>query len=260
MGTGHQFCLLGQFLGRFQDSHGSSIRHRNIATLPCRKAPILESPHELVLSECQTFLFNKNGGPLLNRDGLVEYIPRLFSRDESEELFQELLTTTPWQHDEVILFGQKRVLSRKVAWLGDGGFSYSYSGTSKTASSWSPALLLIKQRVEYQCAYRFNSCLLNLYHDGSEGMGWHSDDEKTLGRNPVIASVSFGAERIFKLKHRESKEVVSKLLENGSLLLMRGETQHHWSHTMPKTKKITTPRINLTFRMFLGLEAADQIP
>ena len=188
----------------------------------------------------QSFLFNEGAGPLLNRDGIVEYRPSLFSSAESEELFGALLTTTPWQHDEVILFGQKRVLPRKVAWHGDGDFSYSYSGTSKTASPWSPALLL------------FNSCLLNLYHDGSEGMGWHSDDEKTLGRNPVIASVSFGAERIFKLKHRETKEVISVLLENGSLLVMKGETQHHWLHAMPKTKKITTPRINLTFRTFLG--------
>ena len=110
----------------------------------------------------------------------------------------------------------------------------------------------VKERVEQQTTQRFNSCLLNLYHDGSEGMGWHSDDEKTLGLNPVIASVSFGAERIFKLKHRKSKEVVSVLLEQGSLLIMKGETQHHWVHTMPKTKKVTTPRINLTFRQFVG--------
>ena len=179
-------------------------------------------------------------------------MPFLFSSAESEDLFGALLTRTPWQHDEVMLFGQKRVLSRKVAWHGDGDFSYSYSGTSKTASPWSPALLLIKERVENQCAHRFNSCLLNLYHDGSEGMGWHSDDEKTLGLNPVIASVSFGAERIFKLKHRESKEVITVLLENGSLLVMKGETQHYWVHAMPKTKKISRPRINLTFRTFRG--------
>jgi alkylated DNA repair dioxygenase AlkB len=163
----------------------------------------------------------------------VEYAPLLFTRAESEDLFSQLLATTPWQQDEVVIFGQRRILSRKVAWLGDAGFTYSYSGTSKTTSPWSPALWLI-------------------YHDGSEGMGWHSDDEKTLGRNPVIASVSFGAERIFKLKHRKSGEVVSVLLEDGSLLVMKGETQHHWVHTMPKTKKITTPRINLTFRTFLG--------
>ncbi len=220
--------------------------------MSCREAPFLESPPELVLSRNQTSLLIERESHLLPRDGVVEYKPALFSDAESEDLFGALLTTTPWQHDEVILFGQKRVLSRMVAWHGDGDFSYSYSGTSKTASPWSPELLLIKQRVEQQCAHRFNSCLLNLYHDGSEGMGWHSDDERTLGRNPVIASVSFGAERIFKLKHRESKEVINVLLENGSLLVMKGQTQHHWLHTMPKTKKISRPRINLTFRTFLG--------
>lgn len=189
---------------------------------------------------------------LLPRDGVAEYLGKICSPEEAPMLFDDLLATSPWQPDEVVLFGRKRILSRKVAWMGDAGFTYSYSGTSKTASPLTPALLLIKKRVEQQCAHRFNSCLMNLYHDGSEGMGWHSDDEKTLGRNPVIASVSFGAERVFKLKHRESKEIVSVLLENGSLLVMKGATQHHWIHAMPKTKKITTPRINLTFRTFLG--------
>lgn len=200
----------------------------------------------------QQTLFPKSDHPLLNRDGVVEYLPSLFSSSESESLFRELLKTTPWKRDEVILFGQKRILSRKVAWMGDDGFSYSYSGISKTAVPWTSALIVVKERVELRTAQRFNSCLLNLYHDGSEGMGWHSDDEKTLGRNPVIASVSFGAERIFKLKHRESKEVVSVLLEQGSLLVMKGETQHRWVHTMPKTKKVSAPRINLTFRLFVG--------
>ena len=188
----------------------------------------------------------------------MEYLPSLFSPLESESLFRELLETTPWEEDEVVLFGQRRKLSRKVAWMGDGGFTYAYSGTSKTASRWTPPLILVKERVERRTDHRFNACLLNLYHDGSEGMGWHSDDEKTLGRNPVIASVSFGAERIFKLKHRKSKEVVSVLLEQGSLLVMKGETQHHWVHTMPKTKKVSTPRINLTFRLFVGTQSGPQ--
>lgn len=200
----------------------------------------------------QESLFKESDRPLLPYDGASEYTPSVFSGAESESLFQELLEITPWQEDEVVLFGQRRILSRKVAWMADAGFTYSYSGTSKSAFPWTPPVALVKERVERHTAQRFNSCLLNLYHDGSEGMGWHSDDEKTLGRNPVIASVSFGAERIFKLKHRESKEVVSVLLEHGSLLVMKGKTQHHWVHTMPKTKKITTPRINLTFRMFLG--------
>jgi alkylated DNA repair dioxygenase AlkB len=206
----------------------------------------------------QQTLFQEIDHPILMRDGTVEYTPSFFARPEAESLFQELLETTPWQKDEVELFGQRRTLSREVAWMGDAGFTYSYSGGSKTASPWTPALVLVKERVERRTALRFNSCLLNLYHDGSEGMGWHSDDEKTLGRNPVIASVSFGAERIFKLKHRKSKEVVSVLLEQGSLLVMKGETQHHWVHTMPKTKKITTPRINLTFRLFVGTEEDPQ--
>lgn len=197
-------------------------------------------------------LFKERDRQLLPRDGVADYMPSFFSRVESGSLFQALLETTPWQEDEVVLFGQRRILSRKVAWMGEVGFTYSYSGTSKTAAPWTPALLLVKERVERTCAHRFNSCLLNLYHDGMEGMGWHSDDEKTLGENPAIASVSFGAERIFKLKHRESKEVVSVLLEHGSLLVMKGSTQHHWVHAMPKTKKVTAPRINLTFRTFLG--------
>ena len=198
------------------------------------------------------FFFHPHSVNLLPRDGIVEYLGRVFSSEESDTLFHELLATSPWQEDEVILFGQKRILSRKVAWMGDNGLTYSYSGTSKTASPWTAPLMSIRERVEKLSGHPFNTCLLNLYHDGSEGMGWHSDDEKTLGRNPVIASVSFGAERIFKLKHRKSKEVVSVLLEQGSLLIMKGETQHHWVHTMPNTKRVTTPRINLTFRQFVG--------
>jgi alkylated DNA repair dioxygenase AlkB len=204
------------------------------------------------LSQDQTSLFKEIDRSLLQRDGVAEYTPSLFDCIESEHLFKELLSSTPWENDEVLFFGQRRVLSRKVAWMGDAGFTYSYSGTSKTASPWTPPLQRIREQVETRCGQEFNSCLLNLYHDGSEGMGWHSDDEKTLGRNPVIASVSFGAERPFRFKHRVTKEVVPLILENGSLLVMKGETQHHWVHALPKTKKITSPRINLTFRTFLG--------
>jgi hypothetical protein len=232
-------------------------RHRDIASLSCRKAPVLESPSQLVVTPSGATTVVKTGSLLpylsfLPYDGAVDYCPALFESGESLHLFGELLAGIPWQQDEVILFGEKRILSRKVAWMGDGEFTYTYSGTSKVAAPWTPALLTIKERVESECGNQFNSCLLNLYHDGSEGMGWHSDDEKTLGENPVIASVSLGAERIFKLKHRKSGEVVSVLLQNGSLLVMKGATQHHWVHTMPKTKKITTPRINLTFRKFAG--------
>lgn len=199
----------------------------------------------------QTSLWQDAGGELLPRDGSAEYYAKLFSSAEASDIFNTLSGTIPWEQDEVVLFGQKRVLSRKMAWIGDSTFCYSYSGSRKTALPWTPALLLIKERVEKMIAHPFNSCLLNLYHDGMEGMGWHSDDEKTLGKNPVIASVSFGAERVFRMKHRLSKEIVSVTLEHGSLLVMKGATQHHWVHAMPKTKKISTPRINLTFRTFL---------
>jgi len=198
----------------------------------------------------QASLWQEVADNLLPCDGAAEYHPKLFSHSESFDLFKELFGTIPWEQDEVVLFGQRRILSRKMAWMGDGSFCYSYAGSSKTATPWTPAVLRIKERVEKRSAHHFNACLLNLYHNGMEGMGWHSDDEKTLGKNPVIASVSFGAERVFRLKHRISKEVVSVILEHGSLLVMKGATQHHWVHAMPKTKKIITPRINLTFRTF----------
>lgn len=200
----------------------------------------------------QQVLWDAGRHNLLPRDGIVEYLGKVFSRKDSQALFEDLLLTAPWQADEVILFGKRHILSRKVTWMGDAGFTYSYSGTSKTASPWTPAVLRIKECVEKLSGHVFNSCLLNLYHDGSEGMGWHSDDERTLGRNPVIASVSLGAERPFRFKHRASKEVIPLILEDGSLLVMKGETQHHWLHALPKTKMANAPRINLTFRSFSG--------
>jgi hypothetical protein len=231
---------------------------RHVASLPCWEAEVLEPSSKLVVNPKQASLWGDAGVNLLPHDGIVEYESQFFSREESVELFNELLATMPWEQDEVILFGQRRVLSRKVAWVGDGKFCYSYSGTSKVASPWTKPLLQIKERVERQCSHPLNSCLLNLYHDGAEGMGWHSDDEKTLGPNPLIASLSLGAERVFKLKHKQSGEVVSINLENGSLLVMKGETQHHWVHTVPKTKKVSTPRINLTFRYFVGTIPSEE--
>jgi alkylated DNA repair dioxygenase AlkB len=135
-----------------------------------------------------------------------------------------------------------------VAWYGDIGYSYRYSGTSKTACAWTCELLELKELVQNQTNSTFNSCLLNLYRDGNEGMSWHSDDEKALGKDSTIASLSLGAERKFALRHKRTGETVSVVLEDGSLLLMKGATQTYWQHSLPKSKKITTPRINLTFR------------
>ena len=145
-------------------------RHRDVAALPCGQAPFLESPSQLVVTPAGASVpvNNRQLLPYLPYDGIVEYVPSLFAAGESSSLFEELLEGIPWQQDEVILFGQKRILSRKVAWMGDGEFTYSYSGTSKVAAPWTPALLTIKERIESECGHQFNSCLLNLYHDGSD--------------------------------------------------------------------------------------------
>jgi len=138
-----------------------------------------------------------------------------------------------------------------VAWYGDAGFSYTYSNTTKQALPWTKELLELKGIVEKLSGSSFNSCLLNLYHNGEEGMTWHSDDEKCLGKNTVIASLSLGAARKFALKHKQDKQTVTIMLESGSLLVMKGVTQSNWLHSLPKTQKVTKPRVNLTFRKMI---------
>ncbi len=185
---------------------------------------------------------------LLPSDGTVNYHGPILSATDSATIYQKLLDAIPWSHDEVVIFGKRIVTAREVAWFGDAGLSYRYSGTTKQPLPWTPELIQLKQLAERLSETHFNSCLLNLYHNGGEGMGWHSDDEKSVGRDSAIASISFGAEREFRLKHKTSGEIVSVVLESGSLLVMQGSTQRHWLHSVPKTTKIATPRINLTFR------------
>lgn len=185
---------------------------------------------------------------LLPRDGTVNYFGSVLSATESAATYQKLMNDIPWSHDEVVMFGKRIVTAREVAWVGDAGLSYRYSGTTKKPLPWTAALLGLKALVEDLAHARFNSCLLNLYHDGGEGMGWHSDDEKSIARDSAIASISLGAEREFRLKHKTSGDKVSVLLASGSLLVMKGSTQRHWLHCVPKTKRINDPRINLTFR------------
>ena len=189
---------------------------------------------------------------IINNDGLVIYYGKVMDKDEADAYLENLLDTIKWKNDEAIIFGRHIITKRKVAWYGDDGYSYKYSGTTKQALSWTPQLLELKKLTEKLTGESFNSCLLNLYHDGSEGMAWHSDDEKSLGKDSAIASLSFGAERKFSLKHRVSKETHSVLLENGSLLMMKGATQSNWLHSLPKSKKILEPRVNLTFRRMIG--------
>ncbi|MCZ2084864.1 MAG: alpha-ketoglutarate-dependent dioxygenase AlkB, partial [Flavobacteriales bacterium] len=158
------------------------------------------------------------------------------------------LETIEWKNDEAIIFGKKILTKRKVAWYGEEEFEYTYSKTTKKALPWTNKLLELKKKVEEKTGEKFNSCLLNLYHNGSEGMAYHSDGEKDLKKNGAIASLSFGAERKFSFKHKTTKDKVELLLENGSLLVMKDQTQSFWLHRLPPTTKILMPRINLTFR------------
>jgi len=196
-------------------------------------------------------LFNSKIDPtenVLPRDGMVHYYGKLFAQREANVYFECLLNTIDWRNDEALIFGKHIVTKRKVAWYGDSNFEYTYSNKTKCALIWTKELLDLKTIVEKQTGEHFNSCLLNLYHSGEEGMAWHSDAEKDLKKNGAIGSLSFGAERKFAFKHKQTKETVSLLLENGSLLVMKDTTQTHWLHRLPPTKLISKPRINLTFR------------
>jgi len=173
------------------------------------------------------------------------------SFDQANEYFDSLLQNIPWKNDEVVVFGKRIVTKRKTAWYGDSNYVYIYSNTIKQALPWTRELVNLKQIVENLSNTKFNSCLLNLYHNGNEGMGWHSDDEKSIEDNSTIASVSLGAERKFSFKHKQSNKTISVLLEHGSLLLMKDATQKNWLHSLPKSSKITLPRINLTFRIMV---------
>jgi len=191
---------------------------------------------------------NSTGSNLLPYGGTVIYFGKVMSATEADHYLHALLNTIAWKNDEAIIFGKHIVTARKVAWYADKDFSYTYSNTTKQALPWTNELLELKKLSEKLSGITFNSCLLNLYHSGNEGMAWHSDDEKALGKNTGIASLSFGAERKFSLKHKKTKEPVSLLLEHGSLLLMKDETQSNWLHRLPPTTKVKQPRVNLTFR------------
>lgn len=187
----------------------------------------------------------------LPKDGTVNYYGRLFNKEEADNFFSRLLKNIEWQNDEIFIFGKHIITKRKVAWYGEKQYRYTYSKTTKLALHWTKELLELKSIVENKTGETFNSCLLNLYHDGEENMSWHSDDEKDLKKNGAIASLSLGAERRFTFKHKINKEKVTLCLEHGSLLLMKGIIQSNWLHQLPKSKVIKKPRINLTFRTII---------
>jgi alkylated DNA repair dioxygenase AlkB len=182
-------------------------------------------------------------------DAEIRYFQNFFNLEESEAYFTKFLNNTPWQQDSISLFGKTYEQPRLTALFGDKDKNYNYSGITMKPHLFTKDLTDIKNKIEKVTHCNFNAVLLNLYRDGNDSNGWHSDNEKELGTNPVIASVSFGASRKFQLRHRSKKEHTFSLeLENGSLLLMTGPTQHFWQHQIPKTKKHVKPRINLTFR------------
>lgn len=180
----------------------------------------------------------------------ISYIPSFLKEQEALKLFEHLEKHTPWQQDEITLFGKTHQQPRLTAFYGAENLSYSYSNIEMKAHFWTPNLLALKNKVEKQAQTTFNCVLLNYYRDGKDSMGWHADDEKELGINPIIASITLGSERFFHLKHNTVPELKCKIkLENGSLLLMKGSTQHFYKHQIPKTNKEIMPRINLTFRL-----------
>ena len=190
---------------------------------------------------------------LLPKDGTVHYYGKIFTEEQSEIYYVKLLNEINWQHDVVKIFGKEIITKRKVAFLGDEGISYKYSGKTKIAENWLKFILEIKSTVEQISTEKFNACLLNYYHNGSDAMSWHSDNEKEILKHSAIASVSFGAERKFGFKHNFSKEEISLMLENGSLLIMKDKTQIYWKHKLYTNAIIIEPRINLTFRTIVNV-------
>ena len=185
---------------------------------------------------------------ILPKDGTVNYYGKIFSLPDANNYLNSLLNNIEWKNDEAVIFGKLILTKRKVAWYGDREFEYTYSNRTKKALPWTKELSALKSKIENETGESFNSCLLNLYHTGEEGMAWHSDGEKDLKKDGAIGSLSFGAERKFSFKHKATKETVSVMLEHGSLLVMKGTTQTHWLHRLPPTTKTLKPRVNLTFR------------
>jgi len=185
---------------------------------------------------------------LLPYDGTVHYYGKIMPGYDADRYRDILLEEIQWKNDEAVIFGKHITTKRKVAWYGDRPFEYTYSNTTKRALPWTAELLELKKLAEQLSGETFNSCLLNLYHSGEEGMAWHSDGEKDLKKDGAIGSMSFGAGRKFSFKHKQSKDKVSLDLEHGSLLVMKDVTQTYWLHRLPPTKLVSAPRINLTFR------------
>lgn len=187
-------------------------------------------------------------------DGKLDFAEHFYSLAQTDALFAQLLNDTPWRQDNIQVWGKTHLQPRLTAWHGEPDTAYSYSGIQLTPNAWNPTLIKIKNDISAATGHPFNSVLLNLYRDQRDSMGWHSDDEPELGQNPVIASLSLGATRTFKLKHktRTEQKILNLDLQHGSLLIMAGSTQHHWLHSISKQTRTIAPRINLTFRQIIS--------
>lgn len=180
----------------------------------------------------------------------IDYYPNFFDSEKATQLFNEILSVTPWQQDEITIFGKTHNQPRLTAFYANNTIPLKYSNITMIPLLFNECLLAIKTKIETEINFEFSSCLINLYRNGNDSNGWHADNEKQLGKNPIIASLSLGAERYFLLKHRTIAGLKHKiLLEHGSLMVMKEETQHYWLHQIPKTKKQVGKRINLTFRL-----------
>lgn len=187
---------------------------------------------------------------LLPKEGEAYFYSEFFSKEESDDFFKRLTEEVDWKQEPIVIFGKQVMQPRLTAWFSDKDKVYSYSGITMQGTGWNKTLLEIKERIEKIAGVTFTGALLNFYRDEKDSMGWHKDDEKELGKNPVIGSVSFGAERTFKFQNIKEKELqTSIILTHGSFLLMRGQTQHCWKHSIPKRTKPLGPRINITFRV-----------
>lgn len=196
------------------------------------------------------FATNPEPGELVSlNNGEYRYFPNFFNRKNADRMFHAFEENIEWKQEEMQMYGKILKFPRLTAWYGDDDKPYSFSGITLKPLPWSKELLEIKKLIEPISEVEYNSVLLNLYRDGNDSISWHSDDEKELGQNPIIASVNFGAERDFQLKNKATGEKVNIKLQHGSLLIMQGAMQHHWLHQVPKRKNVNQARVNLTFRV-----------
>jgi alkylated DNA repair dioxygenase AlkB len=191
----------------------------------------------------------KDGEPVVIPNGEYLYFPQFFEKSLADQYLQLFIDNIEWRQESMNMYGKQVLFPRLTSWYGDNDKPYSFSGITLSPHPWSEELMYIKSKIEPICEKTFNSVLLNLYRDGNDSISWHTDAEKELGRNPLIASVNFGAERKFQIRHNTTGETHDIVLKHGSLLIMRGELQHYWKHQVPKQKAINKPRVNLTFRI-----------